>query len=247
MCQSLLCLVNDNVVEDAVVIRIACHIGYILLVAELWHWPPSTLQLMPSVSNWKDFLQDLTMHYDDDASALYNGQYKPLPSENLATGIFGVLLFSSIVIAVFLLQLSRSKTPLNRLFYASLAMMAILELPRFGYLAKDRSYGSIRGYGAHIVAGIFYFICLAIIGMTFANILELGSLSRMIYGKRGLTLAIMVHTAVDISGLIYCVQSESLESFFSSIYYRFYIIFDIVQNLTYSSILVLFGLRLIFR
>lgn len=187
------------------------------------------------------------MHKHDEVSNLYNGQYQPLPGENLATGIFGIILFLSILIAVFFLQLSRSKTPLNRLFYASLAMMAILELPRFVFLAKDRSYNSIMAYGIHIIAGIFYFICLAIIGMTFANILELGSLTQMIYSKRGLALAIMAHTAVDISGLASCVTSKSLGAFFSSIYYRFYIIFDIVQNLTYSTILVLFGLRLIFR
>jgi hypothetical protein len=187
------------------------------------------------------------MHNHDNVNNLYNGQYQPLPGENLATGIFGILLFSSIIISVFFLQLSRSKTTLNRLFYASLAMMAVLELPRFVYIAKDRSYNSIEAYAIHILAGIFYFICLAIIGMTFANILELGSLTQMIYSKRGLALAIMAHTAVDISGLAYCVQSKSLGAFFSSIYYRFYIIFDIAQNLSYSTILVFFGLRLIFR
>ena len=177
---------------------------------------------------------------------MYNGEFQPLPEEFLAVGIFGLMLFLSIIITVAYLQ-SHSKTLQNRLFYLSLALTAVLELPRYALMAKNKDYLSTSGYALHILAGIFFFICLAIIAKTFADILELGALSKMIYGKKGLTIAVIVHIAVNLSALIYCSQSKSLGSFFESIYYRFYVMFDITQNLFYSCVLTVFGLRLIYR
>ena len=182
----------------------------------------------------------------EQSSAMYNGEYQPLPEEFLAVGIFGLMLFSSIILTVAYLQ-SHSKTLLNRLFYLSLGLTAVLELPRYSLMVKDKGYSSTSGYASHILAGVFFFICLAIIAKTFADILELGALSKMIYGKKGLTIAVIVHIAVDLSAFIYCCQAQSLGSFFESIYYRFYVIFDITQNIFYSCVLTVFGLRLIFR
>lgn len=184
---------------------------------------------------------------DDEIHIMYHGEYQPLPGEFLASGIFGIILFASIMLFGMYLFTAHSKSPLNRFFYASLSLMGLFELPRFFLIVRDEAYNSTIGYGMHMISGIFYFICLAIIGLTFADILEFNSLTRMIYGKRGLSLAVILHTAIDLSGFIYCLQSKSLGTFFASNYYRFYIIFDIAQNLTYSSILVFFGLKLIFR
>ena len=184
----------------------------------------------------------------DDGSALYHGEYRPYPSEFLATGVIGIILYISIAIAAIYL-LTQSKTFLNRLFYVSMTMMAIFDMPRYFILAIESSYHSKIGYSMHIISGAFYFICLAIIGMTFATILEVGSLSftMIIYSKRGLSLAVLLHTAVDFSAFIICLKSRSLSEFFGSQYYIFFMCFDILQNFLYSSVLVLFGLRLISR
>ena len=183
---------------------------------------------------------------DDNHGSLFHGEYRPSSAEFLATGIFGIILYLSILAAATYLMVSQIRL-LNRLFYASMMVMATFELPRYFFLALDQSYHSLVGYAMHAFSGIFYFICLAIIGLTFANILELGSLSMMIYSKRGLTLAVLAHTTVDISSVIVCLRSSSLSAFFGSAFYRFYIIFDIVQNLTYSLTLFFFGLRLALR
>ena len=188
-----------------------------------------------------------TMPVSDDERTLYHGEYQPLPTEHLATGIVGLMLFAGIMLSGMYLFTAHSKTFLNRLFYASLSLVGLFQLPRYIFLVRDEAYSSTLGYGMNMISGIFYFISLAIIGFTFADILEFSSLTRMIYGKRGLSLAVFVHIVVDLSGFIYCLQSKSLGVFFASIYFRFYIIFDIAQNLTYSSILVVFGLRLILR
>ena len=187
------------------------------------------------------------MSNNDDSTALYHGEIRPLPSEFLATGIFGIILFLTILIASTYLLIYQSKTRLNRLFYGSLILMAKFESVRYFFLAVNSSYNSTIGYAMHTVAGIFYFICLAIIGLTFANVLELGSLSMMIYGKRGLSFAVLLHSLVDVTSAIICLQSKTLAYFFRSKFYLFFMAFDILQNLLYSSILVVYGIRLIVR
>ena len=186
------------------------------------------------------------MRYDDDGNSLYHGEHRPHPSEFVATGVCGIFLYASIAMAAVYL-LYQSKTFLNRLFYVSMTLMAVFDLPRYFLLLMDSSYHSTVGYGMHIISGIFYFICLAIIGITFANILELGSITMMIYSKRGLIFAVLLHSVVDLSALGICLQSNSLPSFFGSQFYLFFMIFDILQNFMYSSVLVLFGLKLIIR
>lgn len=189
----------------------------------------------------------MSYKYDDDGSALYHGEYRPLPQEFLAIGIFGIFLYSGILMASAYLLIYHTKTILNKMFYISMMTMAIFELPRLFLIAITGSYHSTTGYAMHVISGIFYFICLAIIGINFANILELGSLSGMIYSKRGLSLAVLIHTLVDITSVIICLRINTLAKFFSSDYYLFFIIFDICQNLLYSVTLVFFGLRLIYR
>ena len=96
--------------------------------------------------------------------------------------------------------------------------MATFELPRYFLLSLETSYHSTTGYAMHMISGVFYFICLAIIGITFANILELGSLSMMIYSKRGLSFSIFLHSLVDISAAIICLKSRTLASFFGLVF-----------------------------
>jgi hypothetical protein len=180
---------------------------------------------------------------------LYHGEERPLASEFLAIGIIGILLYFSILFYALYIFLSQIKQySLNKtIFYGSMVLMAVFECPRFFYLAIYQDYFSQIGYALHALSGIFYFICLAIIGLIFANILELGEYSMLIYSKRGLSITVITHTIVHLLTVGYCVQASSLAEFFGSPFYQFFIVFDIMQNLVYSGVLVVFGLRLITR
>lgn len=178
---------------------------------------------------------------------LYHGEEKPLPNEFLAVGICGILLYFSIMFYASYIFLSQKHTFNSKIFYGSMILVAIFELPRFFYLAIHRDYFSQLGYALHTMSGIFYFICLALIGLIFANILELGSYSMLLYSKRGLSLSVIVHSIVHILTVAYCIEAASLAEFFGSVFYQFFIVFDIMQNLVYSGVLVVFGLRLITR
>jgi hypothetical protein len=178
---------------------------------------------------------------------LYHGEERPLASEFLAVGIIGILLYFSILFYASYIFLSEKNSLNKTVFYGSMMLMAIFESPRFFYLAIYQDYFSQIGYALHALSGIFYFICLAIIGLIFANILELGEYSMLIYSKRGLSVTVITHTIVHLAAVGYCIQAASLAEFFGSPFYQFFIVFDIFQNLVYSGVLVVFGLRLITR
>jgi len=126
-------------------------------------------------------------------------------------------------------------------------VMATLELPRYCFLAHAENYNSITGYTCHIVASFFYFLCLLVVAYLFAQILALGSKLAMLYSQRWLIIAIIIKGIIDLVTIVYCLLSQNLGSFFSSAAFKVYTIFDIFQNLLYSSILTFFGLRLIYR
>ena len=178
---------------------------------------------------------------------LFHGEYEPQTSEIVAVGAIGIIVFLVILSLAIICLVYRPRARLNQLFYIFLGVSAIFELPRYCLLTHDQAYESLAGYSCHVIAGIFYFVCLAFVGFSFANILELGTFTILIYSKLGLSFAVLLHTIIDISAAVMCSHSSSLASFFASDFYRFYIVFDILQNLLYSAILVVFGVRLISR
>jgi hypothetical protein len=179
--------------------------------------------------------------------SLYHGEFQPEDIEFVATGTIGILIFLFVFgLSVYALWLN-TRRELYNVFYASMLVMCVFEFPRYFLMTMSGHYDSIAGYAAHIVSGILFFLCLAVVSYTFANILELGPYTKVIYSKFGLAVAFGVHSVIDFSAFIVCLQSQSMATFFASLSYRVYTVFDIVQNLTYSSVLVFYGMRLIYR
>ena len=182
-------------------------------------------------------------------NSLYNDDELAQPNENefLATGVIGMLVFSVVFSLAVYSFFYKTKSNESKLFYISMTVMAVFEFPRYVELCYEKDYSSTMGYAMHIIASFFYFICLVVVAFLFAHILSLGSKFAMIYSRRGLIFAVCCKGVVDIIALVFCCQAENLGFFFSSYIFRFYTIFDIFQNLLYSTILTFFGLRLIFR
>jgi hypothetical protein len=182
---------------------------------------------------------------------MYHGEYKPSSPEFVAVGVFGIFLYFGILaISVSRLRMifwSNALGPANKVFIASTMLMAVCDLPRYFLLAIHASYTSVGGYAMHIISGIFYFICLATVGFSFASILELGSYASLLYSKWGLAIAVVLHVAIDLTAFGLCLGSHSLADFFGSVFYGVFIAFDILQNLLYSAVLAVFGARLIHR
>jgi hypothetical protein len=180
---------------------------------------------------------------------MYHGEYKPSSVEFVAVGIFGIFLYFGIIMLSFwkLFPMPIVLGVANRVFIASTILMAVCDLPRYFHIAIHASYTSVAGYAMHIISGIFYFICLATVGFSFASILELGSYASLLYSKWGLAVAVVLHVSIDLAAFGLCLRSRSLGDFFGSTFYGVFIAFDILQNLLYSAVLAVFGVRLIHR
>lgn len=176
-------------------------------------------------------------------------EYYPSSSQYMACGSIGIILFFTILVSAIVLLVF--KTPKKNkdavYFYISMILMSICELPRYFDMAVDGTYNCKVCYSFHIIADLLYFICLAIVILTFVHILELGPIASIFYTRRGMTVAVIVQTIVNFCAFVYCLQSQSLENFFLSTMYAFFTVFDIVQNFLYTAVLSFHGVRLIIR
>ena len=176
------------------------------------------------------------------------GEYEPLPAESEAVGVFGIILFSLIaIISVYSFIFRVTTARAVKLFFAVMAIMSVLELPRYIFLIVNGSYSCVGCYAVHIVADWLFFICLAVVSLTFARILELGAYAAILYSKRGIIIAVIIQFGVDLAALIVCCQSTTLSLFFSTKMYTAFTIIDILQNCTYTGLLSFYGVKLILR
>jgi hypothetical protein len=178
------------------------------------------------------------------------GEYEPLPAEFEAVGAFGIILFTLIAIFScysFIFRVATARAIEFKLFFAVLAIMSVLELPRYIFLIVNESYSCVGCYAVHIVADWLFFICLAVVSLTFARILELGAYAAILYSKRGIIIAVIIQFGVDLAALIVCCQSTTLSLFFSTKMYTAFTIIDILQNCTYTGLLSFYGVKLILR
>ena len=155
--------------------------------------------------------------------AMYHGEFSPSLAEIRAVGSLGIVLFSSILcVAVFgcWKSIRRRGKSIHALFYFSVACFALLDLPRYYAIAINATYTSVQGYACHILSGVCYFIALALVGYSFANLLELGHYASLLYSKRGLIAAVVLHAAIDLTGFIQCLRTPRLADFFTSQYYQ---------------------------
>lgn len=178
-----------------------------------------------------------------------NNEYYPTSTQYIACGSIGIILFFILLfIAIFLLVYKTPKKNKDSFyFYICISVMSICELPRYFDMVADGTYNCKVCYSFHIIADLFYFICLAIVILTFVHILELGPLTSVFYTRCGMTIAVAVQAVINFCAYVYCLNSSSLERFFTSTMYSFFTVFDIVQNFLYTAVLSFHGVRLVLR
>ena len=120
--------------------------------------------------------------------------------------------------------------------------MSALKVLLYLEMALTKSYSCIECYAMNMLASFFYFVGLLAVVHLFSHILDLGSkVVNIIYSKHWLFVGAALKGIVDVTATIYCFRSDSLGSFFASRPYEFYTLFDIIQNLFYSSILTFYA------
>ena len=163
-----------------------------------------------------------------DDAIMYHCEFSPNRAEFRAVGSLGIILFSSIFgVSFFRFWKSirssyrdGSGNMIRPLFHFSIVFLALLDLPRYYAIAINAVNNSVEGYACHILSGVCYFMALALVGYSFVNLLELGHYASLLYSKRGLIVAVVVHAAIDLTGFIQCLRTPRLADFFTSQYYQ---------------------------
>lgn len=172
---------------------------------------------------------------------------KPSPSENLATGLVGILLYIVIIYySVWSISMGfRSKS--TKRFFGTVAVMAVLELPRFFALAITQDYTSRTAYSFHIAAGVFFFLAFSIVCRQWSGLLQLGSYFRVVYGFHSLIVSNVAFAVVDLISIICCGLSSSLEAYFNSTSFEVITFIEGLRNVVYSAFLCYYGIKLVRR
>jgi hypothetical protein len=120
------------------------------------------------------------------------------PESYLLTGSIGVVLF--VLIGLFSLTslVLGVKSKSTQRFFAAIATMAVLELPRFVVLIVERAYTSRAAYCFHILAGIFFFLAFSIVCRQWSGLLQLGSYFRVVYGYHSLVVISVSFALTDL-------------------------------------------------
>lgn len=174
--------------------------------------------------------------------------YYPLQSEYTAVGALGLILFALILIfAVLNLWKGTQQSNTTRLFYSSLGIMAILELPRYSEMVSHGTYNSKTTYSLHILSGSFFFVSFTIICYQWGSLLRIGTYLKLLYSRSGLFAVNIIFVVVDVTAMCLCITATSLDSFFRSRVFIGLTIIDAVKNCFYASILAYYGIKLIHK
>ena len=174
-------------------------------------------------------------------------QYSPQTTEFISVGVCGVLLYTVIFVIAASSLFRYGKAHKTNGFHFAIACMAVCELPRFIALAISGQYNCLICYSFHIIADVLYFVSLALVIRTFANILEMGPYVSFVYSKNGLSIAVILQFAVDLCAYVGCLTAPSLTDFFRTKLFEFFTSFDMLQNVFYAATLALNGCALISR
>ena len=173
--------------------------------------------------------------------------YFPQSSEYIAVGVLGLLLCSLILVSALVTIWFGIRSGITKLFFASLALMAVLEYPRYIELFASGHYDSKVAYSIHILAGNFFFLAFSIVCQQWATLLEIGVYAKMFYGSNGIFIANVVFLTIDVISMSLCLTSPSLLNFFRSPAFTVFSCIEAVKNFTYTAVLSYNGILLIQR
>lgn len=167
--------------------------------------------------------------------------------EIYVVGWFGLSIFSILVLYSTILLYFSPKILLPRLFFISIILSSVLDLPRYIFMVIDREYTSIVAYACHILSNYFFFLSLTLVCVVWAHLLQFGSYTSFIYRGRGVILTNFILAIISIISFLYCLKSTSLEQFLDSTVYSIYRGVEVIENLFYSIVVAFFGIKLVIR
>lgn len=113
----------------------------------------------------------------------------PSNQELLAVGMFGIVLYSSIILLSLCFLTYRNYNKDGHYFYSFIILTAILQLPLYFDLAINQSSNAIKStLPVNIISNLFFYYALMTVIFTFAHILELSPNFNLFYSKKGKTL-----------------------------------------------------------
>lgn len=169
--------------------------------------------------------------------------YYPDPPEQEAVGAVGFLLNLGIMALSLYSYKYKCKGFEREYFFLTMAFTSLCELPRYIAMMATGEYDCSACYALHIVANTTFFVCLAFVALSFARILKLGAYVSVLFSQRGLMAAVAIQMPFNIAAFIQCLTMP-LGSFFKSEGFFVFSVFDMVQNIAYTSLLTFYGFRL---
>lgn len=187
------------------------------------------------------------MGQSSSAQNKYN-EYEPSPSEDVTTGVFGIMIFLALSLVaacgVFYWKIENST---NKAFFATIFLVGICEQPRYWNMAISGGYTSTGAYGVHLMASIFFFLSFSLVAYQWAGILSMASIFESVVSRQGLFLLNAFFGLFDIISAGLCWTSDNLLDYFASRFFLFVTFMDTLKNFLFSSALMYYGLKILYR
>jgi hypothetical protein len=174
-------------------------------------------------------------------------QYKPSNDEFLITGLFGAALYIFLATIILSVLLKHPKNKFSKIFFLSMLLVCLFEIPRFLSIAITTNYQSKLFYIFHLFSSIFFFGSFTIVCLQWSSLLKLGTYISVIYSFKGVLISNILFILIDFIAMIICGLSSSLHSFFRSAFFEWFTFIDTFKNLLYSSLLFFYGVKLILK
>jgi hypothetical protein len=174
-------------------------------------------------------------------------QYRPSKDEFLLTGLFGAALYIFLATIILSVLLKHPKNKFSKVFFVSMLLVCLFEIPRFLSIAITTNYQSKLFYIFHLFSSIFFFGAFTIVCLQWSSLLKLGTYVSIIYSFKGVLISNLLFILIDIIAMIVCGLSSSLHSFFRSTFFEWFTFLDTFKNLLYSSLLFFYGFKLILK
>ena len=166
-----------------------------------------------------------------------------------ASGILGILIYCSIISSSIKSFYETSKGLQSRLFFSLLAVMGLLELPRYIFMVlTEELYIAKVPYGLHILSGVFFCSSISTLCLMWVTLIQLDSNCSLLYNKLGIGF---INTLNIISHLVmmgYCISYDGNSSeYFSSTFYLQSIIVEIISTIVVIIMFSSYSIAIISR
>jgi hypothetical protein len=167
--------------------------------------------------------------------------------ETIIVGYYGTSLFSILSIGALFGLYRAPSVLLTKLFFFSIFLSSVLDLPRYILMVLQEEYQSTEGFASHVISNYCFFLSLTLVCVVWAHLLESGTYSGFFFKGYGAVVTNSILVIVSLVTFSYSVDANSLKSFLKSDIYYTYIFFEVTENLFYSLVVAFLGLNLVYR